>query len=84
MLQLEPYYPITPFYLMKHLKEPHSDKPPEDPRIKILGLNKAVEATEKSIREYKAQKWDASVFEAHLRVLEQCIKNIRKQMTEGK
>lgn len=62
-------------------KEPHFGFPPgKSSEELIAGLQEAVEATKRRIAEHKANKWDFSEFEFHLKSLEQRLDKAQKKI----
>ncbi|MBI4158400.1 MAG: hypothetical protein HY505_02170 [Candidatus Yanofskybacteria bacterium] len=65
---------------MKKEREPHYGFPFGKPREELVeGLQGAIEATKRSIAEHKANSWDTSELEAHLKSLEQRLEVARKK-----
>lgn len=65
---------------MENKKEFNPGIPPQDPHEEIVGLRDAIEATKRRIMKYKANKWDFSEFEFHLKNLEQRLEAAQKKI----
>ena len=73
---------MMPVYLMEMSKEfdGYPGSQPMSPREEADGLLGSIEATKKTIREHKANGWDASEFEVHLKSLEQRFKKAQEKI----
>lgn len=56
------------------------NKPPEDPREEIADLERAINKTQETIKEYKDKEWDASEFEIHLKSYKKLLEEVKKKL----